>query len=88
MTEEDRRELADLALRALDTINDDYGEDAELCAASIVFEVRVPAQDADDDPVYHGNYKSLERNSPHHIAGLLHTTAGYIMSPAYDVDDD
>jgi hypothetical protein len=30
----DRAELADLAMRALDCITDDYGEDAELATAS------------------------------------------------------
>jgi len=74
-----RTELADLAMRALDTIIEDYGEDADLCAASLVFEVKT--RDADGDVVYHGNYKSLERNSPHHIGGLLYSTALYVMGP-------
>ena len=88
MTEDDRRDLADLAMRALDTIHADYGEDAELCAASLVFEVKV--RDATDEAksLYHVNYKSLERNSPHHIAGLLGGTALHISSPATDVGDD
>jgi hypothetical protein len=77
MTDDDRARVADLAMRALDTILEDYGEDAELVAASLVFEVKLKDEDGDD--VWHGNYKSLEENSPHHIAGLLHQTANYIL---------
>jgi hypothetical protein len=80
VNEQDRSDLADLAMRALDTIEDDYGENAELAAASLVFEVRVQGQD-DAEPLFHGNYKSLERNSPHHIAGLLYATGQHIMAP-------
>lgn len=79
MIDEDaRRALADLALRALDKIIEDYGEDAELVAASLVFEVK--AKDDDGDDVWHGNYESLVDSSPHHIAGLLRTTADYVVS--------
>src|SRR5688500_8070130 len=81
MTDEDRAALADLAMRSLDTILEDYGDDAHLCAASLVFEVQVGQG---DEALYHVNYKSLERNSPHHVAGLLHSTAAHITNP----DDD
>ena len=79
ISEEDRAALADLALRAIDTILEDYGEEAELCAACLVFEVRVGADEPADE-VFHGNYKSLERNSPHHIAGLMTATANHVLS--------
>lgn len=78
ISDDDRRELGDLAMRALDTIIEDYGEDAELLAASLVFEVK--SLDEDGDEVFHGNYKSLERNSPHHISGLLRCAADWIAS--------
>jgi hypothetical protein len=79
----DRAELADLAMRALDCITDDYGEDAELICACLVFEVRTPNADDEDDPdgaTFHGNWRSLERNSPHHLAGLLAATANYMVA--------
>ena len=79
MNDQDRAELADLAMRALDTIAEEYGEHAELEAACLVFEVRIEGDDGES--FYHGNYKSLERNSPHHIAGLLYTTGQYLMTP-------
>lgn len=79
ITDENRAALADLAMRALDTILEDYGDDAELLAASLVFEVRAP--DEDGEWLYHGNYKSLENNSPHHIGGLLRATAAHILGP-------
>lgn len=82
MTEDDRQALADLALRALDTIVEDYGEDAQLCAASLVFEVKT-VDEVDGEPLYHTNYKSLAANSPSHIAGLLGGAARYINTP-YD----
>lgn len=78
ISEEDRQAVADLALRALDTILEDYGEDAELMAACLCFEVRVVDEDGDD--IYHGNYKSLPQNSPHHIAGLMQATAEHVLS--------
>ena len=78
ISEEDRAALADLAMRALDTILEDYGEDAELMAASLIFEVRTKDDDGDD--IYHGNYKSLAHNSPHHIGGLLRSTANFLLA--------
>lgn len=77
MTDDERQAVAELAMRALDTIIEDYGDDAELMAASLVFEVKV--KDEDGEELYHGNYKSLPQNSPHHIAGLLQTTAHWIV---------
>ncbi len=81
ITEDDRRALGDLALRALDTIAEDYGEDAELVTAALVFEVKT-VDDEDDEDVWHGNYKSIDGTSPHHIAGLLRSTADYLQSPS------
>lgn len=80
ITDEDRSRLAGLAMRALDRIVEDYGDDAELVAASLVFEVK--ATDEDGDAVWHGNFESLTGNSPNHIAGLLQSTAEYIWRPA------
>jgi predicted Zn-dependent protease with MMP-like domain len=77
MTDEDRQAVADLAMRALDTILEDYGEDTVLRAASLVFEV-------ESDNAFHVNYKSLERNSPHHIGGLYQGMALHILGPAGD----
>lgn len=80
ITDQDRSDLADLAMRALDTIIEEYGEEsAELLAASLVFEVKAP--DAAGEPLYHCNYKSLERNSPQHIGGLLYGSAMHILAP-------
>ena len=75
--EDDRKVVADLALQALDTIQADYGDGAELVAATIIFEVKVT--DEEGDELFHGNYKSLDRNSPHHIAGLLMATSNHIL---------
>jgi hypothetical protein len=78
MNDSERQAVAGLALRALDTIEEDYGENAELIAASLVFEVKVT--DEDGEVTWHGNYKSLDGNSPFHIAGLFSQTAKEIMS--------
>jgi hypothetical protein len=87
MTDEDRAALADLAMRVLDTIIEDYGEGSELCAASLVFEVKVSHGPDPGDDVFHANYKSLAHNSPHHIGGLLHSTALHILSPESDIGE-
>ena len=76
--EEERRALADLALRALDMIDENFGEDAELIAASMVFEVRT--KDDDGEFIYHGNYESLNDSSPHHLSGLFRTCADHMVS--------
>lgn len=80
ITDEDRAKLADLSMRALDTILEDYGEDAELLGASLVFEVRVPSDDPDDDWTYHGNYKSMHGMSPNHVGGLHQSTANWLLA--------
>lgn len=72
MTDDDRRDLTDMMMRALDAIEQDY-EGADLMAGALVFEVRMKDEEGDD--VYHANYKCLMRNSPHHLAGLLTRTA-------------
>ena len=85
ITDKDKQELGDLVFRALDTIENDYGEDAELAAACIVFEVKVK-DGRDGDYTWHGNYKSLRRNSPNHIGGILRTAAEWMTMPC-DADD-
>lgn len=83
ISDEDRAALADLAMRALDTILEEFGDGAELLAACLVFEVKAPGEDG--EPLFHCNYKSLERNSPQHIGGLLYGSAVHILSPEGDV---
>jgi hypothetical protein len=78
MTARDRERVADLAMRAIDTIIEDYGPDAELVAACLVFEVRTGAG---DDERWDVTYKSLPGNSPNHIAGLMHSMAAYLEIP-------
>lgn len=85
MTDEERQDVADLAMRALDTILEEYGEDARLSAASLVFEVEVPDEDEDDRSLYHVNYKSLGRSSPTHVGGLMHSMALHLLGS--DSDD-
>lgn len=78
MTEQDRQDLADLAMRALDCIIEDYGPDAKLTAACLVFEVQTT--DEDGDTVHHGNYRSLARNTATHIGGLMQSTAYWLLN--------
>jgi hypothetical protein len=80
ITDEDRAALGDLAMRAIDKIIADYGDDAELCAATLIFEVRT--KDTDGDDVYHGNYESLVGNTPHHIGGLAQSLANWLLTAA------
>lgn len=77
ISDDDRARLGDLAMRAIDTILEDYGEDATLTAATLVFEVK--AKNDEGEQVWHGNYESLEDSSPSHVAGLLGSTAMWIM---------
>lgn len=84
ISDEDRREVADLAMRALDTIAEDYGDGASLTAATLVFEVRT---EGEDGARYEGNYASLARNSPFHIAGLLRAAEEWLTRPDEDESD-
>lgn len=77
MDEASRQQVADLAFRALDTIAEEYGDDAVLCTAALVFEVRVKNEEGVD--YYHSNFKVLPDTSPHHIGGLLVSTGQYIL---------
>lgn len=78
ITEDDRRDLGDLAIRSLDSI-EDYGEDATLSAATIVFEVRHDGGDGRE--IFSCEYKSLDRNSPRHIAGILQSMVNWLTIP-------
>lgn len=73
----DRAKLADLSMRALDTIIDDYGEGAELLGASLVYEVRVPR--GEGEWAHHGNFVSLPDMSPTHVGGLHQETANWLL---------
>ncbi len=77
---EKRASLTDLALRTLDTIEEDYGEDAELGDAVIVFDVLVPdADDPDSPPTNHGNYLSTTDRSAV-VSGLLRMAELYVSA--------
>jgi hypothetical protein len=78
MTDDDRRELGDLAIRALDSIAD-YGDDATLTAAILVLEVRHTDDEGRD--IFSCEYKSLDRNSPHHLAGVMQSTINWLTAP-------
>lgn len=79
MTEQDRADLADLALKALDQILEEYGDDAKLMGATLIYEVETV--DEDGDTVYHGNYRSLERCTASHVGGMAQTLANHLMNP-------
>ena len=78
ISDEKRAALTDLALRTLDTIEEDYGEDAELGDAVIVFDVLVPdADDPDAPPTSYGNYLSTTERSCV-VSGLLRMAELYL----------
>lgn len=85
ISDEDRATLGDLAMRTFDKIEAEYGEDAELVAASIVFEVRV--KNEDDRWEHHGNYESTEHSSAH-IGGLHQQMAHYLLNPAFALAEE
>lgn len=78
ITDEDRRKLGDLSMRALDAIAE-YGEDAELVGATLLFDVRVPA-DGDRDGAHYGNYVSLPGMSPNHVGGMCQSQAYWLLA--------
>lgn len=87
ISDEKRASLTDLALRTLDTIEQEYGEDAELGDAVIVFDVLVPdAEDPDAPPTNHGNYLSTTERSCI-VSGLLRMAELY-MSVSDSPDDE
>lgn len=87
MDEQDHRALADLAMRAIDAIQDEYGPTATLTSATLLFEVQVPDPDGDDsEDRFHVNYRSLPGTSPMHIGGLAQSAALHMLSPVSDVE--
>jgi hypothetical protein len=87
ISDEKRAELTDLALRTLDTIEEQYGDDAELGDAVIVFDVLVPDKDDPDaPPTNHGNYLSTTTRSCI-VSGLLRM-AELFMSTSDAPDDE
>lgn len=82
ISDEKRASLTDLALRTLDTIEEEYGENAELGDAVIVFDVLVP----DSPPTNHGNYLSTTERSV--VASGLLRMAELYMSRSDPPDED
>lgn len=71
ISDEDRKALSDMVFRALDTIEEEYGEDASLECAALVFEVRYrPLADSPDAFTVH--WKMLRTSSPLHVCAMLH----------------
>jgi uncharacterized protein YnzC (UPF0291/DUF896 family) len=79
ITDEDKARLGDLAMRAIDKVIDEYGEDATLKMASLVFEVKVVDEDGDD--VYHVNYESFQDATPNHVGGMYYGMAHWLLTP-------
>jgi hypothetical protein len=79
ITDEDKAKLGDLAMRAIDKIIDDYGEEATLKMASLVFEVQLT--DEDGDEAYHVNFESFRDSSPSHVGGLHYGMAQWLLTP-------
>lgn len=80
ISDEDKRALADLSLRALDCIEEEYGPDAELSGAVMVFEVRLPDPESTTDTwMYQGNYRSMRGVSPSHAGGMCQLTANWLL---------
>lgn len=89
ITDEDKQKLADLVMRAFDAIAEDYGDDAELVTGILVYEVRVPdTESKTNDWFWHGNFEGMNETSPHHISGLLETTAQQIKDNFVEEDED
>lgn len=84
VTDDDRREMAELAMKALDALAD-HGDDVVLDAACIVFEVSEPTSRG---RLFSQDWRSLGRNSPLHIAALLDATASQITEPVAEEGDD
>jgi hypothetical protein len=89
ISDEKRASLSDLALQVLDTIEEQYGEDAELGDAVIVFDVLYPdPDDPDGSPVNEGHYLSTTERSTI-VSGLLRMAELYMSSSVpNDRDDD
>ena len=76
ITDEDRQRLSDVMLKALDRI-EEYGDDAELMAATLVYECRVPDHAGWE---YHGNYNSTEGTTPAHAGGMAQQLANWLLT--------
>ncbi len=77
MNDQDKIEVAELSMRALDLILDEYGPEARLTGATLIFEVETT--DEDGDIVYHGNYRSLDRCTASHVGGMAQTVANLLL---------
>ena len=80
ISNDDRRELADVAMSALDDMVEEFGEDAVLLGATMVAEIRV-------GDTFHGRYWSMQRTSPAHAVGMLRMAAAFIGAPISDDDE-
>jgi hypothetical protein len=87
ITDEDRVKLGDLAMRAIDAVLDEYGEDAVLEDAVLVYEVSYP------DPDHEGETATtMSSETTTHRAtvagGLAAAYAATQLAPWASSDDD
>jgi len=69
ISDEQRSRLTELALKALDTIEADYGEDAELADAILIYEIKLP------DGATDGNWHSTNTRASVNVGMLSLTVA-------------
>jgi hypothetical protein len=87
ITEEDRAKLGALAMQALDTVEREYGEEAQLGDACIVYEVLTPNPDDADDLLNEGRYHSTTKRTAIPV-GLLTLALQAMTQPVERVDDE
>jgi hypothetical protein len=81
ITEENRREITDLAMQVLDALAE-CDEDSDLVCAVLAFELAVPDEESGGRrKVFTVNWRTLGRCSPLHAGALLGATSDEIVAP-------
>jgi hypothetical protein len=87
ISDEKRSALSGLALQALDVIEEQYGDEAELGDAVIVFEVLTPDLDEPETgPINHGHYRATT-NRTSIALGMIEMAKACMLQPVERTDD-
>ena len=91
ITDEDKKKLGELVMKVFDSIEEEFGEDAEFSTAAIVYEVKKPDPDEPGEYLWSGRYRAIPGTSPHYSGGLFQVSANMLLAGPTDFsvpDDD
>lgn len=88
LSDEDKQQLTDMVLRALDVVDRDYEDtNVKLTGAVLLWEVEMVDESDEDQASHQYNWHTLIGQAAMHSVGMAQGMIHVIMSSFYDTDN-